>query len=203
VSKRHWFLPESPDLAGLLREQAAITTRGMEALVAWAAGDPTGADRVRSAEHEADDKKRELWRELREAFSPPMDAEDLYSLSADLDEVLNGAKDIVREPAVMNMAPDGPTHEMCTLLAEAVTHLAAAFEHLGGHDGDATEDADAATKSQRRVERVYRTSMSALLQVDDLREVVGRREVYRRLSRLGDLVHVVAERVWYAVVKEA
>ena len=44
--------------------------------------------------------------------------------------------------------------------------------------------------------------MSALLQVDDLREVMGRREAYRRLSRIGDLVHTVAERVWYAVVKE-
>ena len=45
--------------------------------------------------------------------------------------------------------------------------------------------------------------MSALLQVTDLREVMGRREVYRRLSRIADLVHAVAERVWYAVVKEA
>ena len=45
--------------------------------------------------------------------------------------------------------------------------------------------------------------MSALLQVADLREVMGRREAYRRLSRIGDLVHTVAERIWYAVVKEA
>ena len=63
--------------------------------------------------------------------------------------------------------------------------------------------ADAAIKSQRRVEHAYRPAMSALLQVADLREVIGRREVYRRLSRIGDLVHTVAERVWYAVVKEA
>ena len=39
--------------------------------------------------------------------------------------------------------------------------------------------------------------------LDDLREVMSRREMYRRLSRIGDLVHIVAERVWYAVVKEA
>ena len=45
--------------------------------------------------------------------------------------------------------------------------------------------------------------MSALLEEEDLHEVIGRREVYRRLSRIGDLVHVVAERVWYAVVKES
>ena len=100
------------------------------------------------------------------------------------------------------MAPDAPTHEMVILLAEAVGHLAAAFERLTS-DGDATASADAAIKGQRRVEHAYRDAMSALLQVDDLREVMGRREAYRRLSRIADLVHVVAERVWYAVVKEA
>ena len=58
-------------------------------------------------------------------------------------------------------------------------------------------------KCQRRVEHAYRPAMSALLQVPDLREVIGRREVYRRFSRIGDHVHTVAERVWYSVVKEA
>ena len=202
MSAKHWFLPESPDLPGMLRQQAAITVEGMDALTAWSAGDAAAAAAVRDCEHRADDAKRQLWEALRQAFSPPLDAEDLYTLSADLDEVLNAAKDLTREMDLMNMAPDPPTHEMVTLLAEAVRHLASAFESLAG-DGDATERADAAIKSQRRVERAYRSAMSALLQVTDLSEVMGRREVYRRLSRIGDLVHAVAERVWYAVVKEA
>ena len=45
--------------------------------------------------------------------------------------------------------------------------------------------------------------MSALLEAPDIGEVMGRREAYRRMSRLGDVMHAVAERVWYAVVKEA
>jgi hypothetical protein len=45
--------------------------------------------------------------------------------------------------------------------------------------------------------------MAALLQVADLSEVMGRREMYRRLSRIADLVHTVTERIWDAVVKEA
>ncbi len=55
----------------------------------------------------------------------------------------------------------------------------------------------------RRVERVYRASMSSLLEVDDLREVMARRELYRRVARLADTEVEVAERVWYAVVREA
>jgi uncharacterized protein Yka (UPF0111/DUF47 family) len=199
---RHWFLPKHPDLVGLLREQSAITLEGLNALVAWTNGDAAGGAAVRSCEHRADEKKRELWTSLREAFSPPLDAEDLYSLSADLDEVLNAAKDLVREVEVMSLAPDPPMHEMAQLLADAVGHLGDAIAQLGNADGTATEHADAAIKSQRRVERSYRRAMSALLAVDDLGEVMGRRELYRRMSRIGDLVHAVAERVWYAVVKE-
>jgi hypothetical protein len=41
------------------------------------------------------------------------------------------------------------------------------------------------------------------LEVQDLREVAGRRELYRRFSRIGDALVEVAERVWYATVKES
>jgi hypothetical protein len=39
--------------------------------------------------------------------------------------------------------------------------------------------------------------------VDDLREVVGRGELYRRTLEIGQRLTGVADRVWYAVVKEA
>jgi uncharacterized protein Yka (UPF0111/DUF47 family) len=201
VSK-HWFLPKHPDLIGLLAEQSAITVEGMRALVAWAAGAAGAGDEVRTCEHRADDKKRQLWLELRDAFSPPIDAEDLYSLSSDLDEVLNASKNLVREFDVMELEPDAATHEMTVLLAEATQHLADAFARLGTQEGDATECADAAVKGARRVEHVYRSAMSTLLEVDDLREVMGRREAYRRLARIGDHIHATADRVWYAVMKE-
>lgn len=202
MKDKHWFLPDSPDLLGMLRSQAAITVEAMDALVAWSGGDAEAAVAVRDCEHRADETKRQLWIALRDAFSPPLDAEDLYSLSADLDEVLNSAKDLTREMEVMGLSPDAPTHEMATFLADGVRQLADAFGRLHG-DGDATERADAAIKSQRRVEHTYRAAMSALLEVADLREVMGRREAYRRLSRIADHVHIVAERIWYTVVKEA
>jgi uncharacterized protein Yka (UPF0111/DUF47 family) len=204
---RRWFLPDDRDLLGMLHEQADVSVEGMEALLAWASGDEGAAQTVRDCEHRADDAKRALWRALRDAFAPPIDAEDLFILSADLDEVLNGAKDLVREMEVMGMAPDARMREIAALLAVAVQELRDAFAGLGhpsrDHDDDPTVHADAAIKSQRRVERTYRAAMSDLLAVDELREVIGRREAYRRLARIGDQIHRVAERVWYAQVKEA
>lgn len=204
---RTWFLPETPDVLAMLEEQARITVEGFDALVDWARGDPTGMDRVRGAEHRADERKRELRRALTEVYLAPLDAEDIYTLSERLDTVMNGAKDAVREAELMAMGPDQHVLAMCSLLAEGVRHLAEAFARLRGRRPGAegerpTDAADAAIRSQRNLERVYRAAMSELLAVDDLREVMGRRELYRRLSRMSEDIIEVAERVWYAILKE-
>jgi len=204
--KRRWFLPESPDVLGQLCHQAAITQEGMLALVAWAKGEPGAADRVREFEHEADEAKRELRQALTIAFTTPIDAEDVYVMSERLDAVINGAKDLVREAEVMGIEPDEAEAAMAALLADGVRRLATAFERLShdrrGGDATATEAADAAVKTQRQLERVYRNAASALLTVDDLREVIGRRELYRRFSRVSEILVEAADRVWYATVKE-
>ena len=206
--KLPWFLPETPDVLAMLRAQADTTVEGLEALVAWAAagGDDTAADAVRNAEHTADHRKRELRKALTEAFTTPLDAEDLYTMSERLDAVMNGAKDAVREAEVMGIPPDDHVSGMTVLLLEGVRHLRDAFDALAkegtGAEGPATEAADAAVKAQRHLEREYRTAASALIDVDDLGEVTARRELYRRISRVSDSVVEVAERVWYATVKE-
>jgi uncharacterized protein Yka (UPF0111/DUF47 family) len=205
--KRSWFLPERPDVLGMLRRQAAVTGEGMAALVGWANAEPDAAQRVRDCEHRADDAKRDLRLALTVAFTTPIDAEDLYVMSERLDAVLNGAKDAVREAEIMAVPPDEAVAEMAALLADGVGHLATAFERLGptrrnkGAPG-ATDAADAAVKTQRQLERVYRQAASALLEVQDLREVIGRRELYRRISRISETLIEAADRVWYATVKE-
>ena len=45
--------------------------------------------------------------------------------------------------------------------------------------------------------------MGALAEVDDLRVVMGRQELYRRCSRMGEAAVDVAERLIYAGLKES
>ncbi len=103
----NWFLPETPDVLGMLRAQIAVTMRGMDALVEWAHGDDGAAERVRALEHEADECKRELQRVLVVAFTTAYDAEDLYTLGRGIDSILNLSKDAVRESEVMSARPTG------------------------------------------------------------------------------------------------
>lgn len=204
MSWRHWFLPETPDVLGMLHEQMAITVEGMDALAAWANGDQAAVGRLRDCEHRADDRKRELRAALGVAFTTPLEPEDLYELSRELDWVLNGAKNVVREAEVMQTAPDRAIAEMATELAAGTRQLAAAFAALGRDGGGrATEAANVAAKTQSRLEKVYRAAMSALIDSGDLREVAAKRELYRRLARVSDELREVAERVSYSVLKES
>ena len=201
VYVRRWFLPRTPDVLALLNDQAAITVGGLDSFAEWSAGNASAAQAVRDAEHRADDARRKLLEQLRAAFSTPLEPEDIYELSERLDAILNAAKNAVREADLMNMSPDSSMGSMGATLAEGVRHLATAFAALVADNDRATQEADAAIRCQRAVERSYRKAMSDLQTVADVSEVTGRRELYRRYARLGETLLGVAERIWYAVVK--
>ena len=203
IARHHWFLPDTPDVLGLLEQQATVTVEGMDALAAWAGGEKGAGKVVRAAEHAADERKRALREALSEAFSTPLDPEDLFELSRGLDEVLNDAKNIVREAEAMETKPDPAMAKMASQLAAGTRQLAEAFRRFAGHDREeATALADRAVKDQRHMQHTYRQAISALIENPDLREVSARRELYRRLARTGDELVLVAERVWYSVLKE-
>ncbi len=200
--RSHWFLPETPDVLGTLAAQADVTVDGITAFAAWAHGDATQETAVRAAEHRADTLRRELQVQLRQAFSTPLDQEDLYSLSELLDAVLNAAKNIVRETDSLGLSPDAAAAGMADELAVGLGHLRIALAHLTGDGDTATREADAALAAQRRMEKAYRAAMRSLLAEDDLRRTIALREIYRRTLEAGERLALVAERVWYAVVKE-
>lgn len=202
-----WFLPDTPDVVGMLNQQVAATEEGIVAFAAWAQGETLRAEEVRETEHTCDDIRRTLVDAVREAFTTPLEPEDLFELSHDLDKVMNGAKNVVRECEAMSVEPDAATAEMAVLLAEGLGHLKIAFSNLGSRKTtasvDATEAANAAVKTQRRLERVYRHAMNDLADETDLRQVIARQELYRRMTGMSDDLVNVAERVWYSTVKEA
>ena len=202
--KRRWFLPETPDVLAMLHKQAEITARGIDAFAEWAGGATARAEDVRDAEHDCDEVRRDLVDTVRQAFTTPMQPEDLFQLSCDLDRVINGAKNTVREAETMGFPPDRASAEMAGLLAEGVHHLVMAIEALSGVRGlSATKTADAAVKSQRDLERVYRAAAGELLEISDFHVVVARREFYRRISAISDDIVAVADRIWYSRVKES
>jgi uncharacterized protein len=203
VRRPRWFLPETPDVLGLLRGQLAVTIEGLDAFVAWADGDLSAAEVLRDAEHRGDAAKRALLGALRAAFVTPLEPEDVFALSRGIDWILDYAGDLVSESEVMESGPDALIAQMARLLGAAVRSIDQALGHMGT-DGDAAlEAADLAIRSERELEHAYYQGMGALLGVEDRSERIARRELYRRCLRIGEMVIDVAERVVYAVVKQS
>jgi hypothetical protein len=92
---------------------------------------------------------------------------------------------------------------MSRLLRTGVEHLTDAFAHLNGDRDLAQAAATAAVKDQRRLERSYRGAMAVLVLGKNLHEALSTQELYRRFSAMSDDVIHVADRIGYAIVKEA
>jgi hypothetical protein len=104
----------------------------------------------------------------------------------------------------MHASPDPAIGKMAAELTHGAKRIEAAFGKFAENDSTAaTALADKAIKDQRHAQHTYRKAMSALVDNPDLREVAARRELYRRLARTGDALVLVAERIWYAVLKES
>jgi uncharacterized protein len=202
MSHRRWFLPQTPDVLGMLREQLAVTIEGIDALAAWAVGDAHAAEAVHDAERRGDRAKRALLIELRAAFVTPLEPEDVFALSRGIDWILNYADDLISESQAMARSPDAVIAEMARRLGEAVRLIDEALLHLRSDPDAASAAADAAIEAERALEKAYYRGMAALLEVEDRTERIARRELYRRCARIGDNVIDVAERVVYAVVKQ-
>jgi len=200
--KRHrWFLPDEPDVIGLLAAQIAETLQGLDALAAWAGGSAAAATTVRNAEHKGDMAKQAVLRAATEAFVTPIEPEDLFALSQGIDWLLNRSRDLVNEATAMGVAPDDRMEAMVTLLRDSLREIGEAVASLPNDPDKATAAANAAINAKAPLEHVYYDGMAALLENPDQRDRIARRELYRAIARIGDAEVMAAERVIYSVMK--
>jgi len=203
MRSRRWFLPEEPDVIGLLRAQTAVTLEALVAFAAWAHGDREAAQAVHDAEPRGDRRKRELVSELRAAFVLPLEPEDVFALSRGIDQILDYARDLVAEAEVLDCMPDEGIATMAELMGEAVRHLDDAIAALGTDDEAANAAAEATISVQHLIGDAYYRGMANLLHEEDMRARIKLRELYRRCSRIGEVIIEVAERIMYAIVKQS
>ena len=203
MKPRRWFLPETPDVVGLLREQCAVATEALDAFAAWAAGDADAAATLTGAEERADGAKRAVLDALRTAFVTPLEPEDAFALSRSIDRVIVSARDCVVEATVLDSGPDAGIAEMAVILARALRSLEQAIAKLAGDGDTASARAEAALAEEKALDAAYARGMAALLEEEDRTARIARRELYRRCARMGDIVVEAGERIIYAVVKQS
>jgi uncharacterized protein Yka (UPF0111/DUF47 family) len=196
------FFPKAPDFFTLLQRQAEQVTHTVNLLVDFmGTGDRDIGQQIRQDEHAADAIKISNLHTLNEAFSTQMDREDIYRAIMDLDEIVNYCKDCVSEMDALGVAPDRYTYEMASALRSGCQVLATGFAKLGSDPAAVAVDADAARKSGRSVEKLYRKALAELFHGEDFLNMLKRREIYQSLDRASDRMAHCANTLHDIVVK--
>jgi len=202
TSRQPWFLPQRVDVLGLLRAQAEVTVSGLAAFADWSrTGSDEDADRVRAAEHAGDAARRALLEALTVVLTTPIEQEDAYELSEQLDDVLDLAKDTVRTAQALDWRPDVHAAEMGERVHASAAHLLAAISKLGPRPGHPGEETELGIKSARAIEKSLRAGLAALPRAGDPWTVSATIEVYRCYSAVGTALVRVADRTWYATLR--
>jgi hypothetical protein len=194
--------PTVADFFGMLAEQSANAAETTRLLVEFMeTGDVTVSQKVRDDEHEADRIKAANLSVLSDAFSTPVDREDLFRAITTLDDIVNYCKSTVVEMDMLGLQPDKHSLQIALHIREGTDALAKGFARLATDPAGAGLDANAARKAERTVEKSYRRAITELFQGDDYLNMFKRRETYRHLSNAADRVADAARALDNIVVK--
>jgi len=196
------FFPKSADFFALLTEQSRQAEHTVNLLVAYMeSGDDSIGLQIKADEHAADTVKVRNIHTLNEAFSTPIDREDIYRAITTLDQVVNACKDAVNEMNALQLKPDAFTLGMAQLLLNGVVALTAGYGRLSTQPALASQDADVARKAERKAEKLYRKALAELFHGEDYIHMFKRREIYRHLTHAAERMAACANTLHDIVVK--
>lgn len=194
--------PKMPDFFHMLTEQNIKVAHTVNLLVEYMErGDPAIAEALKLDVHEADMLKVRNLHELNEAFSTPIDREDIYRAIMSLDDIVMYCKTTVHEMDVLEVAPDDFMRNISLHIKEGVDALANGYAKLGTTPATAALDADAARKAERHAEKLYRIALPDLFEGTDYINMFKRREIYRHLTNAAEHMAQCANTLHDIVVK--
>jgi len=194
--------PKVPDFFSMLTEQTLKVEHTVSLLVEYMEnGGPETATALKEDVHEADLIKVRNLHELNDAFSTPIDREDIYRAIMSLDDIVMYCKTTVHEMDVLGVKPDDFMRGIAKNLKEGVDSLSVGFAKLGHAPATAAKNADAARKAERHAEKQYRIALSTLFEGDDYISMFKRREIYRHLTNAAQHMAQCANTLHDIVVK--
>ena len=201
------FRPKPNKFLQLLVEQTELTVKGLALLKTYMEKrDPNVARKISEKEKEADEVRRILIEELMNTFITPFDREDIFSISREIDDVLDYANTTVDEMEILDVPTTPYMLRMASLLHDAAQELDMAMQRLQTrHFSVAADHAQRAKALENRVETVYREGIAHLFQepknLKQMMTIMKTREVYRHLSNAADREDAAANLIADAIMK--
>jgi predicted phosphate transport protein (TIGR00153 family) len=191
---------------GLLIQQAEVTVEGIKLLQECIQQpDEESIEKMRAKEYEADEIRRILIDELHDTFITPIDREDIFNLSLNIDDMLDYALTTIEEMNLLKIDADEYLTEMVSLVRQEAEELAMAMHRLSENPRVAGQHAQRAKKLENEVEHLYRTAIADLFtkakDFKPLMIMLRRREVYRHVANMSDKADAAANVFGMVVMK--
>lgn len=198
--------PKENRFIGLLIQQAEITAQGIKLLETCILDPNTeSVEKMRAKEYEADEIRRILIDELHNTFITPLDREDIFNLSLNIDDMLDYALTTIEEMNLLVVDADEHLIQMIALIRQEAEELVMAMHRLSANPRVAGQHAQRAKKLENEVEQLYRVAIADLFtkakDFKPLMTMLRRREVYRHVANMSDRADAAANVFGMVVMK--
>ena len=197
-----FIFPREYDFEQMLAQQAEMTLEGVSMLVQWlTTDDPLGEPTALVEKEEAVDAFRhDMEDKLVQSFSTPIDRQDIYTISRQMDYIINFAKETATEIHAFGVVPDDPITGMAEALLRGTGAMAAGVRKMHTDHDRVERCIRNARDAIHDLEHIYIDSMAALLNTDDAMGALKKREVYHHLRDAGRALRTTVDTLHTAVV---
>jgi len=128
----HTIFPVEYDFEAMLATQGEKTVECVEAFVNWLKSQPPeDPSRLGGMAGMMDSMRYKMEEKLMESFSTPFDRQDIYSLSRQMDYIVNYSYETAREMFAFGVEPDAAILQMAGELLQGTKCMAAGVAMIG------------------------------------------------------------------------
>ena len=180
------IFPSDYDFYGMLSRQADQTSVGVRTLILWLeAGAISDPIELIKEESSGDLLRLDMERLLQEAFSTPFDRQDIYTISRQMDHILNYTVSTAYEMRAFGVRPDEATMSMARSLLNGSELVARCVQMLKDQPAEAEKFIRRLREYEHDIEKTYVRNMALVFAENDPIMAMKKREIYHHLKDAG------------------
>jgi hypothetical protein len=180
------FFPREYDFESMLAVQSDWTVAGVKTFVAWLGIHPlSNPHELERLENEVDTMRHDMEDKLIQSFSTPFDRQDIYSISRQMDYILNFSKETAKEMYAFGVQTDPTILVMANHLLNGTECISRGIKKLNSDKDAVEQEIRHARDTYNTMEEIYISGMTELLSTNDAMYALRTREIYHHLRDAG------------------
>lgn len=202
------LIPKEEKFFALFKEMTKNITEGAQLLKEMMDNFENPADSqrwIKDVEHKGDSITHSIIQKLNKSFVTPFDREDIYALSAALDDILDLIDASAQRIVMYNVEKPTPeAKELAFIILKSCQTIEKGVAHLGGKMEHISECCVDVNALENEADRVCREAISRLFDEErDPIQLIKWKEIYETLERATDKCEDAANILESVVVKNA